>query len=90
MVAVRSKNSGTFDRTTKTWRIKGDGIQISVRKLSLRYGVAIEKTEKASAPYWRRYLQDLADNHQQAKKAASPLQIRIKSLEAMDSADERR
>jgi len=85
---VRAKNTGTFDRTVKTWRIKGRGIQASVRQLSKRYGVTFKgdtpaQLEKETTPYWRRYLQDIADDHRQARKAASPLQDRIKSIEAM-------
>jgi hypothetical protein len=85
---VRAKNTGTFDRTVKAWRIKGRGIQASVRQLSKRYGVEFKgdtpaQLEKETAPYWRRYLQDIEDDHRQARKAASPLQGRIQSIEAM-------
>jgi len=85
---VRAKNTGTFDRSTLSWRIKLKRIQVSVRQLAIRYGVTFTgetpaQLEKESTPYWRRFLQDIADDHRQARKAASPLQDRIKSIEAM-------
>ena len=85
---MRAKNTGTFDRTVKAWRIKGRGIQASVRQLSKRYGATLKgetpaQLEKETVPYWRRYLQDIEDDHQQARKAASPLHGRIRSIEAM-------
>lgn len=80
---VRAKNTGTFDRTTNTWRLRGKGIQISVRQLSKRYGKDIPNTIAGSRPYWRKFLQDLEDGHRAARRAASPLQDRIRSIEAM-------
>lgn len=58
---MRAKQTGSFDHSTKTWRLRHQGIQISIRQLSKRYGVQIAPSERASAPYWRRYLQDMAD-----------------------------
>ncbi|MFQ3651912.1 MAG: hypothetical protein SNJ75_16440 [Gemmataceae bacterium] len=58
---MRAKNTGSFDHSTKSWRLRHKGVQISIRQLSKRYGVQIAPSERASAPYWRRFLQDMAD-----------------------------
>jgi hypothetical protein len=84
MGEVRAKNTGTFDRTTNTWRIKGRKIQASIRQLSKRYGVDLPRGDKrASLPYWRRYVQEVQEQAQEARKASSPLQTRIKSLDSL-------
>ncbi len=83
MSDMRSKKTGTYDHSTATWRLRGEGIQVSIRQLSKRYGVEIPKSERASAQYWRRYLQDVADSHQIALKSLSPLPDRIASIEYM-------
>ena len=43
MSKIRAKNTGSFDRSRGEWRIKGQGIQVSVLKLSIRYRVTIDK-----------------------------------------------
>lgn len=88
MVAVRARNTGSFDHKTKCWRLRGRGIHVTVRQLEQQYGVNFRaetpaQLEQASARYWRRFLQDIEDHHRQAQKASSPYQTRIKSLEAM-------
>jgi hypothetical protein len=81
---VRAKNTGTFDRTTNSWRIKGKGIQASIRQLSQRYGVDLPRGDKrASLPYWRRFVQECEEQAQEGRKASSPLQERIKSLDTL-------
>ena len=56
---MRRKNTGSFDHTTSTWRLKGKGIQASTRKLSLMFGVDLPKNEIISRPYWMKYLESL-------------------------------
>ena len=84
----RANGTGSYDWRAKCWRAKTQGIHATVGTLQRMYGVTFagrtpDQLERESAPYWRRYLQDIEDNHRQAQKAASPLQTRIRSLESM-------
>lgn len=89
MVAMtRARNTGSFDRNTKTWRLRGKGIHVTVRQLERRYGVTFRaetpaQLERESASLWARYRQDIEDGDRQAQKAVSPFPDRIRSLEAM-------
>lgn len=80
---VRAKLTGTFDASTKTWRLRTKRIQVSVRQLEKRFGVKIEPTERASRAYWRRFLQEMAEASEEARKAACGVPERIKSIDAM-------
>jgi hypothetical protein len=80
---MRRKGSGTFDTTTKTWRLRTKGVQVSVKQLSDKYGIPITPTKQGSLAYWRKYLQEWEDTQQAVRKASSPLQERIRSIEAM-------
>lgn len=87
MCDMRARGTGSFDRKTKTWRLRGRGIHVTVGQLQARYRVNFvaqnpAQLERQSAPYWRRYLQDIQDDASQTAKAASPYQERIRSLEA--------
>ena len=83
MNEVRSKNHGTWDRTTGSWRIKGRKIQKSPKQLAAILGCEVPPTKEGSRPFWNRFLLalDSADLH--AKKKASPLQERIRSLDTL-------
>lgn len=83
METVRKKGTGTYDRTTKTWRLRGKGIQVSIRQLAKLYKTEIPPTEKDSRPYWRRYLQDVEDRIVREKKATSPFPDRLASIERL-------
>jgi hypothetical protein len=80
---MRRKGSGTFDTSTKTWRLRTKGVQVSVKQLADKYGVPITPTKQGSLAYWRKYLQEWEDTQQAVRKASSPLQERIRSIEAM-------
>lgn len=85
MADVRAKKTGTFDRSTKTWAVKGEGIRASLRKLSQMYVVVFDESlavaERQSARYWTLYLQAEREKRQSARRASSPLQDRLKSVD---------
>jgi len=54
---VRTKQTGSFDKATKCWRFRGQGIHAIVKQLQDRYRVTFTATEPAklereSAPDW--------------------------------------
>src|SRR4051794_37660843 len=77
MAKARARNTGSFDHKTKCWRLRGRGIHATVRQLSERYGVEFRaetpaQLERETAPYWRRYMQDIEDQHRQSQRGTSP------------------
>ena len=87
MVYMRQRNTGSFDRSTKTWRLRTKGIQISLSQLSEKYGVTFDRNisvaERQSAPYWNRHRQEVEDTRQQSEIETKPFAGRIQSLKAM-------
>ncbi len=66
MTEMRAKGTGSYDAKTKCWRLRGQGIHVTLKQLELRYNVTFTQTEpnklkKESSPYWRRFLQDAED-----------------------------
>lgn len=88
---VRRKGTGGFDRSTLTWKLRRKGqppITASIKKLRELYGEDIPATADGSRKHWRRYLQDQLDQIEAQRKASlaqrkasSPLQERIASIE---------
>jgi hypothetical protein len=56
----RNHGIGTFDRSTRTWKLRTKELtaKASLRFLSDRYRAEIT-TEAESYPYWRRYLDEV-------------------------------
>lgn len=52
---------GTYDRSTKTWKLRTKELRAdaSIRKLSQRFGIDLPADERATYPYWRKYLDEV-------------------------------
>lgn len=87
---MRRKGQGTFDHSNATWKIPGridpttgKPIRKSTRQLGKLFGIEIPKSEKASEPYWRKFLERIDQEREETRKANAPQQLLIWSLERL-------
>ena len=53
---MRRKGTGTYDHSTGSWRLRGKRLQMTTNQLGELFGVELPKSERATLPFWQRYL----------------------------------
>jgi integrase len=60
MIEMRRKGTGSYEHSTKSWRLRQKGIKVSIRQLCRFFNTDIPANERESLPYWKKYLAQLA------------------------------
>lgn len=85
MGEMRKYGTGSYDHGTGCWRLRGKGIQVTVKKLGQLFGIDLPRSEEKTRPYWSRYLAMVRQKEQDQKRGTSPLQLRLWSLDGLIS-----
>jgi integrase len=60
MTEMRRKGTGSYEHSTKSWRLRTKNIKVSIRQLCRVFGVEIPPNERESLTFWKKYLAQLA------------------------------